>query len=71
MLLQILLHLLNYLKVHVSDFTVTKTLDARTERTPEDDYDYWPDSVTKNISSLAPEKSRSQDGQTDCLLRVT
>jgi hypothetical protein len=73
MLLQIF-HLHNYLKVHVSKyvyFTVTKTLDTGTERTREDDYDYWLDSVTNDIWSLAPGKSRSQDGQTDCQWGVT
>lgn len=74
MLLQILLYLLNYFKVQVSKyvyFTMTNTLDARTERNPEDGYDCWPDSVTNNMWSLAPERSRSQDGQTDCQFRFT
>lgn len=74
MLLQILLNLLNYLKGHVCKyvyFTMTNMLDAKKERTPEEDYEYWPDSVTNNMWSLAPERSRNQEGQTDCQLRVT
>jgi hypothetical protein len=71
-LLQIF-HLHNYLKVHISKyvcFTMTKTLDTRTERTSEDDYDCWLDSVTNDIWSLATGRSRSRDGKTDCQLRV-